>query len=129
MKNLPVALADAFIRFYRFFDQLITRARALANVKNLIGKDYLKGQKSIVCIFEHFRVLRSHDLFIGRARQDSQQLLYQWAALGLASVPNYLPVIAHKILVRGFVPQKFGIECEIGRSEERRVGKECRSRW
>src|SRR3989304_4708239 len=35
----------------------------------------------------------------------------------------------YKVVVRMFSPHRYDMRCDAGRSEERRVGKECRSRW
>ena len=51
----------------------------------------------------------------------------QWEHVIMASIQGGMPMINNILAILGFAG--FVLEKILNRSEERRVGKECRSRW
>src|SRR5256886_13548814 len=86
-----------------------------SQVKNL---EVLSGYRIFIALPEKAHVVRVFQLFDPH-----------WVAPELLYVAADRAGILHTAMNQLFFPIPLDLECDARRSEERRVGKECRSRW
>src|ERR1035441_9822925 len=106
-------------------------ARAASHVETVRGKPGfergLRQASGITCIARTFQAMHHDDLRHRFARRPLRMHQYLHARFGLEQSSRH----RETLLVQLAPPVVAGDGCQvrIPRSEERRVGKECRSRW